>query len=62
MWSNAYREKYQMNDGWIKSVDKEKDLDMLMFKDLKFSKCPLAKNKTNLILVIINKGVSYKST
>ena len=30
-----------------------------MFKDLKFSKqCPLAKNKANLMLGIINKGVS----
>ena len=34
---------------------------MLMSKDLKFSKqWILVKNKANLILVIINRGVSYK--
>ena len=43
--------QYQMNDGWVKSVDEEKDLGMLMSKDLKFSKyCLLANNKANLIL------------
>ena len=45
-----------MNDGWVISIDEEKDLGVLMFKDLK-----LAKNKANLMLGIINKGVSYKS-
>ena len=51
-----------MNDGWVKSVDKERDLGVLMSKDLKFSKqCLLAKNKANLMLSIINRGVSYKS-
>ena len=35
---------------------------MLMPKDLKFLKqCLLPKNKTNLMLGIINGGVSYKS-
>ena len=35
-----------MNDGWVKSVDVERDLGMLMSKDLKFSKkLLLAKNK-----------------
>ena len=34
-----------------------------MSKGLKFPKqCLLAKNKANLMLDIINKGVSYKST
>ena len=34
---------------------------MLMSKDMKLSKkCLLAKNKANLMLGIINKGVSYK--
>ena len=34
----------QMNDGWDKSIDKERDLEVLMSKDLKFSKqCVLAK-------------------
>ena len=51
-----------MNDGWVKSVDEEKDLGALMAKDLKFSKQRLlAKNKGNLRLGITNRGVSYKS-
>ena len=29
---------YQMNDGWVKSVDEERELGVLMSKDLKFSK------------------------
>ena len=38
--------QYQMNDGWVKSVDEERDLGVLMSKDLKFSKqCLLAKIK-----------------
>ena len=54
--------QYQMNDGWVKSVDRERDPGVLMSKDLKFSKqCLLAKTKANLMLGIINKGVSYKS-
>ena len=54
--------QYQMNDGWVKSVDEERDLGVLMSKDLKFSKqCLLTKNKSNLMLGIINIGVSYKS-
>ena len=51
-----------MNDGWVKSVDEERDLGVLISKDLKFSKqCLLEKNKANLMLGIINRGVSYKS-
>ena len=51
-----------MKDGWFKSIDEERDLGMSMDKDLKFSKqCLLAKNKANLILGVINRGVSYKS-
>ena len=30
--------QYQMNDGWVKSVDEERDFGVLMSKDLKFSK------------------------
>ena len=53
--------QYQMNDGWDKTVDEERDLGVLMSKDLKFSKqFLLAKNKANLMLDIINRGVSYK--
>ena len=38
--------QYQMNDGWAKSVDEERDLGVLISKDLKFLKqCLLAKNK-----------------
>ena len=51
-----------MNDGWDKSVEKERDLVVLMSKYLKFSKqCLLAKNKSNLMFLIIDRGVSYKS-
>ena len=50
-----------MNEGWVKSVNEERDLGMLMSKNLKFSKqCLLAKNKANLMLGI-NIGISYKS-
>ena len=45
-----------------KSLGEERDLRVIMSKDLKFSKqYLLAKNKANLILGIINRGVSYKS-
>ena len=30
--------QYQMNDRWVKSIDGERDLGVLMSKDLKFSK------------------------
>ena len=51
-----------MNDGWVKSVDEERDHGVLMFEDLKLSKqCLLAKNKANLMLGIINREVSWKS-
>ena len=46
--------QYQMNDGWIKSVDVERNHGALLSKDLKFSKqCLLAKNNSNLMLGII---------
>ena len=52
----------QRSDGQVKSVDEKRDLGVLMSKDLKFSKqCLLAKNKANLMLDIINKGILYKS-
>ena len=52
-----------MNDGWVKSVDEERNLGVLMSQDLKFSKNNVyqQKNKANLILGIINRGESYKS-
>ena len=62
-----YREKkfkfqYHMNDGWVKSVVEERDFGVLMSKGLKFSEqCLLAKNKANLMLGIINRGISYES-
>ena len=28
--------QYQMNDGWVKSVNKKRDLEVLISKDLKF--------------------------
>ena len=54
--------QYQMNDGWVKSVDEEWDLGVLMSKDLKSSKQYLfAKNKANLMLGIISRGVFRRS-
>ena len=51
-----------MNDGWVKSIDNERNFGVLISKGLKFSKqCLMAKNKPNLILVIVNRGESYKS-
>ena len=45
-----------MDDSWVKSVDEEKDLGVLMSQDLKFSKqCILAKNKTNFVQGKINR-------
>ena len=36
--------QYQMNDGWVKSVDEQRNLGVLMSKGLKFSKqCILSK-------------------
>ena len=44
-------------------MDEERDLGVLISKELKFSKhCLLAKDKANLMLGIINRGVLYKST
>ena len=41
-----------MNDGWVKSVDEEKDLEVIMTRGLKFfKKCLLTKNKANLCWV-----------
>ena len=38
--------QYKMNEGWVKSVDEERNLGVLMSKDLKFSKqCLLTKIK-----------------
>ena len=49
-----------MNNGYFKSIDEERDLGVLISKDLKFSKqCLMAKNKANLMLGIINRGVLY---
>ena len=51
-----------MNDGWVKAIDEERDLGVLMSKDLKFSReCLMASNKANSMLGIINRGVPYKS-
>ena len=53
--------QYQMNDGWVISVDEDRDLGVLLSKDLKFSKQYLmTKNKGNLMLGIINR-LSYTS-
>ena len=55
--------QYQMSDGWAKSIDEERDLGVVITKDLKFSRqCLMAKNKANSMLGIINRGVSYKAS
>ena len=55
--------QYQMSDGWVKSIDEERDLGVVISKDLKFSRqCLMAKNKANSMLGIINRGVSYKAS
>ena len=52
-----------MNDGWVKSIDEERGLGVLIYKDSKFPRQHLmAKNKANSMLDIINRGVSYKSS
>ena len=62
IWKRYLIFQCQMNDGCVKSVDVERDLEVLMSGDLKFSKqCLLAKNKANLMLGIISREVSYKS-
>ena len=30
--------QYQMNDDWVKSIDEEKDLGVIISKNLKFSR------------------------
>ena len=43
-----------MNDGWVQSVEEERDLGVIMSRGLKFSKqLPLTKNKATLMLGII---------
>ena len=45
------------DEWWVKSIDEERDLGMLISKDFKFSKqCIMVKNKANLMLGIINRG------
>ena len=44
-------------------IGEERDLGVLISKDLNFSRqCLMAKNKTNSMLGIINRVVSYKSS
>ena len=65
--NNAFRGKKLKilvldEDDWLKSVDEERNLGVLISKNLQFSKQYLtAKNNINLMLVIINRRVLYKS-
>ena len=53
---------HQMSDGWVKPMDEERDLEVLISKYLEFSSQYLMTiYKANSLLGIINKGVSYKS-
>ena len=59
------KKKFQVSvpDKWVRSIDEESDLGIIISKDLKFSRqCLMAKNKANSILGIINRGVLYKSS
>ena len=59
---NNLQYQYNLNGGWVKSVDEEKDLGVIVSSDLKASKqCMKAKNRANSLLGMINRGVSYKS-
>ena len=62
MWSKAYKEKnlkfmYPMNVGWVKSVDIERDLRILMSKDINNVRDTVYWQKIRLI----SRGLSYKS-
>ena len=46
-----------MNEGWVKLVDEERIFECLCLRTTS-----IGKNKANLILGLISKGVSYKST
>ena len=55
--------QYQMNDRRVKSREEERDLGVLISKDLKCSReCLMAINKANSMLGIINRGLPYKSS
>ena len=55
--------QFQMSDGWVNSVGEERDLGVVISKDLKFSRqCVMDKNKANSMLGILNRGVSCKSS
>ena len=52
-----------MNDGWVQSIDEKRDLEVLISKDLKFSRqCLMAKSKANSMLGIIKREISFKSS
>ena len=53
---------YSMDGQWINDVDEEKDLGVIISKDLKASRqCLAARNKAMKMLRLINRNVSYKS-
>ena len=50
--------QYQMNDGWVKSINVKRNLEILISKGMKFTKqCLLAKNKVNLMMGIIKRNI-----
>ena len=54
--------EYSLNNKWLPTNSKEKDLGVIVTNDLKSSEqCIQAKNNANKILGIINRGITYKS-
>ena len=53
---------YEMNGDWLESVEREKDLGIVISSNLKVSEqCLEARNRANRMLGIISRNVSYKS-
>ena len=53
---------YELEGSWLENCDKEKDLGVIIDRDLKFSQqCLEARNRANKMLGFINRNVSYKS-
>ena len=54
--------QYVMNNVALKSVTEEKDLGVIISKDMKPSKqCTAARNKANRMLGLINRTITYKN-
>ena len=53
---------YSVEGDWLQEVEEERDLGVIVSKDMKFHKqCLEARNKASRMLGMINRNVSYKS-